>query len=140
MASPSQNESFTSRSPFPTRHRKRVATLAEAGGLPPTSEDDDVLGDEEAPVRDVEVMSEPPDIDTTRFDGPPRVQMCGMRCKACVVRTIFILFVLLLVPIVALGMCIIVDVASQNVPTMAKLVNRSNEIKTELCNAVHDLC
>ena len=136
-----ENTENSSRSPSPTPIRKKkVVTLAESGGLPPTSEEDEVLGDDEAPARDVEVMSEPPEIDTSRFDGPPLILVCGMRCRPCVVRTVFILSVLLLLPVLALGMCIVVNIASQNAPTMAQLVNRSKEITTELCNAVHDLC
>ena len=43
------------------RHQK----LAELGALPPSEDDDEF-------VRDVEVMSEIPEIDTTRADEPPR--------------------------------------------------------------------
>jgi len=135
------DNSSRSSSPSPTRARKKVVTLAESGGLPPTSEEDEVIGDdEEAPARDVEVMSEPPEIDTTRFDGPPLVQLCGMRCRPCVVRAIFILSVLLLLPVLAFGMCIVVNIASQNAPTVAQLVNQSREITAQLCSTVHDLC
>ena len=56
-----------------------MKSLAEAGALPPTSE-----GSEDGIVeRDVEVMSEPPEIDTTRAEERPPDKR-GRLCLLCV--------------------------------------------------------
>lgn len=84
-----------------------VTSLAEAGGLPPASDDDEVIGDDGVVARDVEVMSEPPEIDTTRFDGPPRPRVCGVALHPAAARILFVLMVLLLIPAAALALCLL---------------------------------
>jgi len=99
-------------------------TLAETRTLPPGSDDEGIIGDE-GPVRDVEVMSEPPEIDTTRFDGPPLIKLCGIRCQPIAVRLLFVLLVLTLLPVGALAICFLFQELRQNSPTVERMVNES---------------
>lgn len=122
--------------PKARRNGKNITSLAEAGALPPAS-DDDVIGDDDAPARDVEVMSEPPEIDTTRFDGPPLVKICGIGCQPIATRLMFVVVVLILLPILGFGICFLFRTVRNNSPMVDRLVNESTAI---LCNSVHKLC
>ena len=98
----------------------QTLSLRDAGALPPTEEEDagEILGDD--PKRDVEVMSEPPEIDTTRYDGPPLVSVCGMRCWPCLARLTFVLVVIILLPVMALAACVVLEVV-RNVDSFQKV-------------------
>lgn len=88
----------------------RSMTLAEAGALPPSE-----FEREEADVatREIDVFSEPPEIDTTRADEPPsrleRFERC-VRCVRfgiCVRRSLAACFVCSLLLFAASGIAII---------------------------------
>lgn len=62
--------------------RTKMTELANAGALPPAENDDE---------REVDVLSEPPEIDTTRADKPP---MMTPTCASRTRQAILILFCL----------------------------------------------
>lgn len=62
-------------------------TLAKLGALPPADEDE--------PVRDVDVFSEAPEIDTTWSERPPRRSYCCYSGLFCVCVPILVLAVVL---------------------------------------------
>jgi hypothetical protein len=71
--------------------RTRLRHLSQVGALPPTAEEAD---DE----REIDVMSEPPEIDTTRADKPP---MFRNGVRTCIRRTVLlVVFAALVVSIV----------------------------------------
>lgn len=88
----------------PKSRKACLSTLAEVGALPPASDDD--MGDDEAPTRDVDVMSEPPEIDTSRFDGPPLVRLCGVGVQPIATHLFFATAVLTLLPVGAFLLCL----------------------------------
>jgi hypothetical protein len=72
-------------------NRDEFKSLAEAGALPPSEE-----SDEGRVEREVDVMSEPPEIDTTRAEERPRpIYRIGLLCCCClpiVAVTMIVLF------------------------------------------------
>ena len=114
-----------------------LVSLKDAGALPPT-EEEDIIGDEENPKRDVEVMSEPPEIDTTRFDGPPLVPVCGVRCQPWVARLVFVLMVVMLVPVVALSTCLVLELVRRgdNLQKVESLMSDARNASMQMLDSV----
>ena len=68
-----------------------VKSLAEAGALPPSSEN---TSDDGIVERDVDVMSEPPEIDTTRAEEIPSTRR-GRLCLLCLCIPLWVVLIVL---------------------------------------------
>lgn len=88
------------------KDRVAIASLAEVGGLPP-SENDDV-------EYDVEVLSEAPEIDTTRDDRSDYYNTRSSRVRVCIRRSIVNILVLSLLLLGVAGLVGIVDENNEN--------------------------
>lgn len=83
-----------------TCKKKQMRALKEAGALPPTDE-----GDEEKEEKDVEVLSEPPEIDTSRAEDKPCIsdrffQVLQVSSFVCLAGPLALLAVFLFVSII----------------------------------------
>ena len=112
--------------------QSKITELAEVGALPPMSDDDEETG-----VREVEVMSEAPEIDTTRFDGPPLVGFCGLRCQPLALKLCMVITSVLFLPAVTLGTCFLVQELRKTSPVVEQFVNTS---MTLLCHTGMEIC
>ena len=112
--------------------QSKITELAEVGALPPMSDDDEETG-----AREVEVMSEAPEIDTTRFDGPPLVGFCGLRCQPLALKMCVVITSVLFLPATTFAICVLVQDLRETSAVVEKLVNTS---MTLLCNTGMEIC
>lgn len=82
--------------------RSKMKDLSNAGALPPADDDDD------GPKREIDVMSEPPEIDTTRAERPPLV---GARCARRARETVLVFSCLSLLSAIVVAIVFMTDLA-----------------------------
>jgi hypothetical protein len=103
--------------------------LAELGALPPADEADD--------EKSVDVMSEPPEIDTSRADTPP---LFSYRMKNCVKQTLLYFFLLMIFSAVVVATVLSVGMYNRDCePDLLLTANSTRELARRACSTAKEL-